>query len=227
MQRIARFARGNGIALLALFVALGGTGYAASKLPKNSVTAKQIKKNAVGASEIKAGAVGTSEVKNQSLLATDFESGQLPAGATGPQGPQGAQGAAGSAVAFAYVNRNDCPAGPPPISCPVAKGKNVTGIRRISSGVYCITVTGATPATSVAMAAVEYQGTAGPETPTSAETSNAGSGSCPNGPSDFVVRTQRMDTVAVEDDPAADGSETVTDNGDDVADNVSFNFVVF
>ncbi len=35
------------ISLIALFVALGGTTYAATSLPKNSVGTKQLKKNAV------------------------------------------------------------------------------------------------------------------------------------------------------------------------------------
>src|SRR4051812_44075450 len=64
------------VALLALFVAMGGTGYAALKLPKDSVGAKQIKRNAVK----------TSKVKNRSLLAEDFRLGQLPRGARGPRG---------------------------------------------------------------------------------------------------------------------------------------------
>ena len=72
------------LALLALFVALGGTGYAALKLPENSVGSKQIRNNAVT----------TSKVKNSSLLANDFAAGQLPAG------PQG------TAAAFARVGAN-------------------------------------------------------------------------------------------------------------------------
>jgi hypothetical protein len=80
------------VAMLALMVALGGTGYAASQLPKNSVGTKQIKKNAVN----------SAKVKNRSLLAKDFKRGQLPAGLdgldgdTGPVGPTGPQGAAGT-----------------------------------------------------------------------------------------------------------------------------------
>jgi hypothetical protein len=71
------------VSLIALFVALGGTGYAAFKLPKNSVGTKQLKKKAVV----------SSKVKNHSLLAVDFKRGQLPAGPRGPQGPAGAKGA--------------------------------------------------------------------------------------------------------------------------------------
>jgi hypothetical protein len=73
------------IALIALFVALGGTGYAALKLPKNSVGTKQLKNNAV---------TGV-KVKNGSLTSSDFKLGQIPAGPQGPQGPQGAQGVQG------------------------------------------------------------------------------------------------------------------------------------
>jgi hypothetical protein len=67
------------VALLALFVAMGGVGYAAFKLPNNSVGSKQIKK----------GAVNSSKVKDASLLAGDFKAGQLPAGARGIQGLKG------------------------------------------------------------------------------------------------------------------------------------------
>ena len=46
-RRFTRFLRRNTIALLALFIALGGTTYAATALPKNSVGPKQLRKNAV------------------------------------------------------------------------------------------------------------------------------------------------------------------------------------
>jgi hypothetical protein len=61
---------------------LGGTSYAALKLPKNSV----------GNRQLKAGAVTSSKVKDKSLAASDFAVGQLPAG---PQGPAGAPGSPG------------------------------------------------------------------------------------------------------------------------------------
>ena len=82
----------NSIALIALFVALGGTSLAAVSLTKNSVGARQIKKDAVRASEIKSRAVGTSEVRNGALLAEDFGAGQLPADAKGDQGEKGDTG---------------------------------------------------------------------------------------------------------------------------------------
>lgn len=76
------------LAVVALFVALGGSSYAAvSVLPKASV----------GAPQIKQGAVNSKKVQDGSLLAKDFKAGQLPAGAQGPQGPQGTQGEQGPA----------------------------------------------------------------------------------------------------------------------------------
>lgn len=83
------------VACAALAVALGGTSYAAIKLPKDSVKAKQIAANAVRSSELADASVGTAEVIDGSLLAADFASGELPAGSPGPQGAQGPQGAKG------------------------------------------------------------------------------------------------------------------------------------
>ncbi|MBA3734525.1 MAG: hypothetical protein H0W90_04910 [Actinobacteria bacterium] len=82
------------IGCLALLLALGGTGYAASQaLPRNSVTSIQ--------------------VKDRSLLARDFKAGQIPrgpagpagaAGSAGPQGPAGPAGSSGSSnVKWALV----------------------------------------------------------------------------------------------------------------------------
>jgi hypothetical protein len=74
------------IALVALFVALGGTGYAALKLPKNSVGTAQLKNNAVTGAK----------VKNGSLAAADF-GGTLPGGAKGDTGAKGDKGDPGTA----------------------------------------------------------------------------------------------------------------------------------
>jgi hypothetical protein len=85
-QRIrSRLSFANVMSCVAVFIALGGTGYAAVKLPKNSVGAKQIKTNGVG----------SSEVKNGSLKKVDFKASDLPVGAQGPQGIQGIQGLQG------------------------------------------------------------------------------------------------------------------------------------
>jgi hypothetical protein len=87
-----RLSFANVMSVIAVFIALGGTTYAAVTLPKNSVKAKQIAKNGVGASEIKGSAVRTGEVKNGSLLTQDFAAGQLPQGAKGDKGDRGDRG---------------------------------------------------------------------------------------------------------------------------------------
>jgi hypothetical protein len=59
------------VALLALFVALGGTGWALTQLPKNSVGAKQIRKGAVRKAELRRGAVSGPKVRDESLSGAD------------------------------------------------------------------------------------------------------------------------------------------------------------
>ena len=76
------------LASLALALTLGGTAYAATRLPANSVTSVQ--------------------VKNRSLLAVDFKAGQLPRGARGATGPAGPAGPAGPTGAAGPAG----PAGP-------------------------------------------------------------------------------------------------------------------
>src|SRR5438874_2936813 len=56
------------ISLFALFVALGGTTYAATSLPKNSVGTKQLKKNAVTSPKIKNGAVTAAKINPAGLM---------------------------------------------------------------------------------------------------------------------------------------------------------------
>jgi hypothetical protein len=87
-----RLTYANVMATIAVFVALGGSGYAAIKLPKNSVQSKQIKNGQVKGADIAANAVTSAKVKNGALLAADFKAGQLPAGATGAPGPKGDAG---------------------------------------------------------------------------------------------------------------------------------------
>ena len=77
--------RQNGIAYVALFVALGGTSYAAASLPKNSVGSRQLKSSSVN----------SRVVKDKSLKVQDFARGVLQSGPHGPQGPQGIPGAQG------------------------------------------------------------------------------------------------------------------------------------
>lgn len=66
----------NVVATIAVFLAMGGTGYALS-LPRNSVGTVQLKKGAVTAKKIRRSAVSTAKVKNRSLKAADMKRGQI------------------------------------------------------------------------------------------------------------------------------------------------------
>lgn len=65
------------VALLALFVALGGTGYAVTALPKNSVGQKQIRKAAVTGPKIKNNTIQSSDIRDATLLGRDLRTGTL------------------------------------------------------------------------------------------------------------------------------------------------------
>jgi hypothetical protein len=103
------------VACLALAVALAGTGYAATALPRNSV--------------------GTAQVKNGSLLRADFKAGQVPAGprgAAGPQGPAGPAGPAGAAgpgAKWALVRAD---------GTIIAQSGGITPTAKPSAGVYIL-----------------------------------------------------------------------------------------
>jgi hypothetical protein len=108
MNSLTRYIRRHHIALLALFVALGGTSYAAVSLPNGSVgtdqlqhasvttlkvapgaiTSKRLDDGAVVRKKIGDGAVSSKKVANGSLLAEDLAAGVLPT-STPPSGPAG------------------------------------------------------------------------------------------------------------------------------------------
>jgi hypothetical protein len=65
------------IALIALFVALTGSAYAALRLPRNSVGSAQLRRGAVTKAKLRTNAVTSSKVKDHSLRAQDFRRGLL------------------------------------------------------------------------------------------------------------------------------------------------------
>ena len=107
----------NVVASLALFIALGGTSYAAL-----TITSKNVKNGSLTGKDIKNASVASADVRDGSLLSKDFRPGQLAAGVPGPQGaagpkgdpgapgdkgdagPKGDTGAPGSARAYASVS---------------------------------------------------------------------------------------------------------------------------
>ena len=103
----------NVTATLALFVALGGTSYAAatisgSDVQNGSLTGADVRNESLKSRDVDNGSLTGSDLKNGSLRAADFKAGDLPAGpqgAPGPQGPQGIQGPQGPAGATNVVAR--------------------------------------------------------------------------------------------------------------------------
>jgi hypothetical protein len=73
LRRRASFA--NVTSALALFVALGGSSYAAITLPSNSVGSDQIRTGAVGTPEIRTGGVGGAEIKTSAVRASEIKTG--------------------------------------------------------------------------------------------------------------------------------------------------------
>jgi hypothetical protein len=82
----------NAMSTIAVFIALGGTTYAAVTLPRNSVGSAQLRTNAVGAGEIRTGAVRSTELNDGSVTLRDLSNGAQASlrGTQGPAGPAGA-----------------------------------------------------------------------------------------------------------------------------------------
>jgi hypothetical protein len=102
--KLAEHIKGNVVAYVALFIALGGTSYAAINLPRNSVGSKQLRSNAVT----------SGKVRNGSLRASDFQAGALKRGPRGPQGPPGAGGTGTQASAKTVRGRFEATGVAPP-----------------------------------------------------------------------------------------------------------------
>lgn len=65
------------VACVALFVALGGFGYAAVKLPRNSVGTAQLKNGAVSAKKIQNGAVLGTKIGKNAVSSAKIADGQV------------------------------------------------------------------------------------------------------------------------------------------------------
>jgi len=118
------------MATIAVFIALGGSSYAALRVtsrdvPKDALTGADIKRltgkdvtnNSLTGADVKN--LTSADVANGRLLAEDFARGQL------PQGPQGDPGAPATRM-FAYVRFNGNPA-----ALEVVYGSGVTGVENV------------------------------------------------------------------------------------------------
>jgi|SRR5215216_484450 len=104
MSRIrSQLSYANVMATVAVFIALGGTSYAVSQLPRNSVGAPQIRTGAVGNSELRSGAVRSKHIKNRSIGLRDVSIAARRSlrGQRGPTGPVGPQGPSASTFSVA------------------------------------------------------------------------------------------------------------------------------
>ena len=86
MSALLRYVRRHHLGLIALFIALGGTAYAATAVPPNSVGTRQLRRHAVALSKIDPGAA-------RALRGRRGPSGRAgergPSGLAGPTGPIG------------------------------------------------------------------------------------------------------------------------------------------
>jgi hypothetical protein len=63
----ARLSYANAMATIAVFIALGGTSYAAMKLPANSVGSSQLKDSSIGAAKLKGAAVTSPKIAKEAV----------------------------------------------------------------------------------------------------------------------------------------------------------------
>ena len=131
---LTRLSYANVTSTIALVLALGGVGWAAT-LPRNSVGTRQLERGAVKAGDIGRGAVKSRAVRNRALRRIDFARGQLPEGPPGERGPQGLTGPAGSALASGIVRVT------PTLRITHAWGAATTA-EKIGNGSFCLRVAG-------------------------------------------------------------------------------------
>ena len=140
----ARLTYANVTATLALFVALGGSSYAALKLPPNSVGSEQVKPGSLRASDFKAsersrlrgprgrvGARGPAGPRG----AAGARGAAGPRGSTGARGATGATGVAGTVRAYATVSAET---GVQPFFTAMAPNLAFGSVARTGTGAYCL-----------------------------------------------------------------------------------------
>jgi hypothetical protein len=146
----------NVMATVALFVALGGSAYAAIQLPKNSVGPKQLKKNAVTTAKVKNGAITGAKINLPTLgtvpSATSAASATTAATASKASDSDALGGQPASAYARSTVVRSATVVGGALIA---AKSEGITSknLLQTGEGIYCLK--GLDPAPRTAVASVD------------------------------------------------------------------------
>jgi hypothetical protein len=108
----------------------------------------------------------------------------------GAQGAPGTPGAPGTARAYAMVSDGSCFGGPP-ADCVASNAKNVNGVQRLASNIYCVDVAGINRTTSpTALVDVYFGDTDAPVNQALAFMAPF-SGDCPD-TNDFEVLTMRI-----------------------------------
>jgi hypothetical protein len=112
-ERIIFHVKSNVIAYLALFVALGGSSYAAVRLAPGSVRTRALAGGAVTHKKLAANSVTAANVANHSLNGADFKAGVLGTSGSSGKGPRGLRGPAGPAgpAGGAYIGARAASAG--------------------------------------------------------------------------------------------------------------------
>jgi hypothetical protein len=142
------------VSLIALFVALGGTAYAATSLPRNSI----------GTAQLRNGAVTKKKISKKTISALKGQRGAVGAtGAPGSQGPQGVQGIQG--IQGIQGQKGDL--GPPGTARAYALvaadgflepgfNHNVLSVTHIGTGVYCVVLDPSVASLDIAAVVTPY-----------------------------------------------------------------------
>ena len=168
-----RLSFANVVSLIALFIALGGTSYAATSLARNSVGKGQIRANAVGKSEaapnsigkseIGTSAVGRSEIATDGVAASEIKKDAIDSDEVADGGLQAADlsAAAQAAINGVKVHSTITSAGAQSTGNAKAVTKGATGVYSVDLGFdgsacqYSATVSG----TTAGLATVTADGT--------------------------------------------------------------------
>jgi hypothetical protein len=133
LHRFTAHLRGHAVGYLALFVALGGSSYAAVKLTPGSVKTTAIAKRAVTHSKLARNSVTGANVAKGSLTASDFKAGTFLKGLKGDTGDSGGDGSAGL-DGLAGLKGDPGPQGPQGTQGPAGKDGNGSIVAKVRLG---------------------------------------------------------------------------------------------